>query len=327
MRNLGEAGIPQMAPQSVRWCFTLFQYELPLFTEKPDWCEFIVYQEEESPSTGKKHIQGFVILKNRLRQRSVKKLLGETAHVEPARGNNQSCRDYCRKVATRKDGPWEYGICVNQGSNKRKTMELYEEDPAELRLADPKLYRRCLAEKTNTQFHRLVLPLHNRLWQRVLEEELNKGSDDRTILWVYGSKGSEGKTTWAKKKIQEGWFYSRGGKAENIKYEYVEHLGHAIFDIPRQSEDNLQYTVLEEIKDRLIRSSKYEPLAINAADTVHVVVLANFKPQMEDQYDSRGRKERSQMLSRDRVVVINIDSSEVQYGDGTSVVFQELVME
>ena len=93
-------------------------------------------------------------------------------------------------------------------------MERFQEDPEELRLADPKLYRRCLATKVNSEFSSLVLPVPDRPWQLVAQKVLDQGPDDRTIIWVYGSEGNEGKTTWAKIKIQEGWFYSRGGKGE-----------------------------------------------------------------------------------------------------------------
>ena len=206
-------------------------------------------------------------------------------------------------------GPGSLECSPSQGVNKRKTMERFQEDPEELRLSDPKLYRRCLATRVNSEFSSLVLPVLDRPWQCVAQKILDQGPDDRTIIWVYGSEGNEGKTTWAKKKIQEGWFYSRGGKGENIKYQYAEHLGHCVFDIPRQVEDNLQYTVLEEIKDRLIRSSKYEPIDFNCSDSVHVVVCSNFLPSLELEHNNRGEIIKKPLLSRDRVFIINIDES------------------
>ncbi|ALK03647.1 replication initiator protein [Alphasatellite 1] len=252
--------------QQRNWCFTLFNYVLPLFSVLPPWANYIVYQEEICPDTSRKHIQGFINLKRPQRFSFLKKNLPDGAHIESCKGSASSNRDYCTKDASRFAWPWEFGVFAESGSNKRKTMERFQDDPEELRLADPKLYRRCLATKVNFEFSSVVLPVFDRPWQLLVEKILNEGIDDRTIIWVYGSQGNEGKTTWAKKKVQDAWFYSRGGKGENIKYQYVEHLGNCIFDIPRQVEDNLQYTVLEEIKDRLIRSSKYEPIDVNSRD-------------------------------------------------------------
>nr|ALJ03321.1 alpha rep protein [Tomato leaf curl alphasatellite] len=294
---------------SRNWCFTIFSYALPLFTTLPEWANYLIYQEEECPTTKKRHIQGYVNLKRNQRFAFLKKKLPDGAHIEACRGSSSSNRDYCRKDDTRIGGPWEFRVFAETGSNKRKTMERFQEDPEELRLADPKLYRRCLATKVNTEFGCLVLPVPDRPWQLVAQKILDQGPDDRTIIWVYGSEGNEGKTTWAKTKIQAGWFYSRGGKGENIKYQYAEHLGHCIFDIPRQVEDNLQYTILEEIKDRLIRSSKYEPIDFNCSDRVHVVVLSNFLPCLDLEYNNRGEAVKKPLLSRDRVFLININES------------------
>lgn len=298
-----------MAPQARNWCFTIFQYTLPLFSLLPDWANYLVFQEEISPETGRKHIQGYVNLKRSQKFGFLKKKLPLGSHIEQCHGSASSNRDYCTKDATRSDGPWEFGVFCESGSKKRKTMERFQEDPEDLRLSDPKLYRRCLASKVNSEFNAMVLPVLDRQWQSVVAKVLATGADDRTIIWVYGSHGNEGKTTWAKKKIQEGWFYSRGGKGENIKYQYAEHLGHCVFDIPRQVEDNLQYTVLEEIKDRLIRSSKYEPIDFNCIDKVHVVVLANFLPQLNTEYNQRGELVKKPLLSSDRLYLINIDES------------------
>nr|AIR91896.1 Replicase-associated protein [Melon chlorotic mosaic alphasatellite] len=311
-----------MAQQNRNWCFTLFQYILPLFTSLPDWANYIVFQEEQCSSTGRKHIQGYVNLKRPQRFSFLKNKFGDGVHLEIAKGSASSNRNYCTKDDTRTSGPWEFGVLAEQGSRKRKTMESFQEDPKEMRLSDPKLYRRCLATRVNKEFSGLVLPVLDRPWQLLAEKVLNEGPDDRTIIWVYGSQGNEGKTTWAKSKIQAGWFYSRGGKGENIKYSYADHLGHAVFDLPRQVEDVLQYTVLEEIKDRLIRSTKYEPIDFNCSDKVHVVVLSNFLPQLDFEYDSRGNLVKKQMLSRDRVVIINIDES-VIVRDNETVSFHE----
>nr|QKK13643.1 replication-associated protein [Sorghum mastrevirus associated alphasatellite]QKK13645.1 replication-associated protein [Sorghum mastrevirus associated alphasatellite]QKK13647.1 replication-associated protein [Sorghum mastrevirus associated alphasatellite] len=301
---------------SRRWMFTLFEdFPSPPFADLPESAEYLICQKEKAPTTGKIHLQGFIVLKSPRRITFLRKFLGKSAHLEHARSKSSSCRDYCRKDATRTDGPWEYGVFAEQGSKARKAMERYRSDPDELRLSDPQLYRRCLAESINSQFGALVLPLFTRPWQICFNERINQGPDDRNIIWVCGTQGGEGKTTRAKGLVKDGWFYSRGGKSVDIKYSYSMHMGHVCFDLPRQSEEILNYAVIEEIKDRLIRSAKYEPLDINAVDRVHVVVFANFKPLLEDVYDSRGIVSKRQAMSKDRVVVFDLDEGCVRHND------------
>ena len=199
------------------YCFTLFQYSKPLFTELPDWANYIVYQEEKAGGTDRLHLQGYINLKKAQRMSFLKKQLGNTVHLETCRGTATQNKEYCTKEDTRIDGPWEFGVMAEKGSNKRKIMEQYKDNPEEMMLEDPKLYRRCLARDMNERFKEHILPDMNRPWQVIIEHLLLKFADDnRVIFWIYGSEGNEGKTTWAKKKIQEGWKYSRGGSGDKI---------------------------------------------------------------------------------------------------------------
>lgn len=309
----GVSDLDTMSSRVRRWCFTLFDYELPLFEALPDWACYLVYQEELTPSTAVPHLQGFVVCKTPARMEAMKKRLGISVHLEAARGTSTEAANYCKKEESRIQGPWEYGVLVEQGSGKRKLVARYQEDPEDLRLEDPKAYRRVLAYHVNQEFKNLELPDFTRPWQVVLKNYIDKEPDSRSIYWVFGSEGNEGKTTFSKKLIQEGWFYSRGGKAADIKYSYAEHLGNVVFDFPRQSEDLLNYQVIEEVKDRLLTSSKYEPLQINCKDHVHVVVMANFLPSLENEIDNHGKQIRRKLLSKDRVWIVNIDYSYVKH--------------
>ncbi|ATO87997.1 alpha V1 [Tomato leaf curl Virudhunagar alphasatellite] len=302
--------------QSRNWCFTLFTYVLPLFSSLPDWANYLIFQEEECPDTKRKHIQGYVNLKRPQRFSFLKKKLPDGAHIEQCKGSASSNRDYCTKDATRTAGPWEFGVFAESGSNKRKTMERFEEDPEELRLADPKLYRRCLATRVNSEFSGLVLPVLDRPWQCVAQKILDQGPDDRTIIWVYGSEGNEGKTTWAKKKIQEGWFYSRGGKGENIHIPVCGAFGSMCYwTYPDKWKTTCNTLSWRKSKTRLIRSSKYEPIDFNCSDKVHVVVLSNFLPLLDLEYNNRGEIIKKPLLSRDRVFIININESVCGHSD------------
>lgn len=84
---------------SVRWCFTHNNADegwRPTFA--PSTMEYIVWERETAPTTGRHHIQGYVRFKSRHRLGAVKNLLGcQELHLEPAKGTEQQNRDYCSK--------------------------------------------------------------------------------------------------------------------------------------------------------------------------------------------------------------------------------------
>lgn len=45
------------------------------------------------------------------------------AHLEKRRETRDRARDYCRKEATRKDGPWECGEWLAGGSGSRNDLQ------------------------------------------------------------------------------------------------------------------------------------------------------------------------------------------------------------
>jgi len=291
-----------MSP-SRRYCFTSYDSDIP-FTCLPSFLSYCVFQQEKCPSTGKLHYQGFLVLNGPQRLSYLKSNINNGYHWELAKGNNEQNRDYCTKEDTRIAGPWEFGVFAKQGSNKRKIMEQFENDSEELRYSDPKKYRRCLAVVVNKRFNDVILPSFDRSWQVQLLSLVGGEPDSRTIIWVYGSEGNEGKSTFAKGLIQQGWFYSRGGKADDVLYQYIEHGGNAVFDIPRDKEEYINFSTMEAIKDRIIICNKYEPVRINYDNYVHLVVMANFLPCLSDEYDEKGKVVKKQLISRDRVVII-----------------------
>ena len=61
-----------------------------------------------------------------------------------------------------------------------------------------------------------------------------------------------------------------------------------LFDIPRGSMEYLQYSILEQLKDQMIFSPKYESVSKVIPHKVHVVVFCNEEPDRnamtEDRY-------------------------------------------
>lgn len=85
------------------WCFTLHD---PTDAEIASISEldvvFIIFQQEECPTTKRRHLQGFVRFKKTNRITGVKKCFGlERIHLEGARGTDADNVKYCSKDDTR----------------------------------------------------------------------------------------------------------------------------------------------------------------------------------------------------------------------------------
>ena len=74
--------------------------------------EYLVCQLEEAPTTGTRHLQGFLILKERHTLLWIKRHLDtrERAHWEVAKGTNQQCRAYCTKEESRVEGEEAFSL-------------------------------------------------------------------------------------------------------------------------------------------------------------------------------------------------------------------------
>ncbi len=80
-------------------------------------CEYIVYQQEDCPTTGRLHVQGYVYFANGKAKKTVEKIfLG--ANILTADRSSEENRDYCTKLDTRHEGgrTRERGTCPKQGA-------------------------------------------------------------------------------------------------------------------------------------------------------------------------------------------------------------------
>nr|QEL50687.1 replication initiator protein [Cotton leaf curl Gezira alphasatellite] len=271
--------------QSKWWCFTIFFLSstapdlVPLFENTA--VSYACWQEEESPTTKRRHLQGYLQCKGNRTLAQVKSLFGElNPHLEKQRARKtDEARDYCMKEETRVSGPFEFGEYCPSGSHKRRQRDAVVRSPVRMAEENPSVYRRVKAKIAEEEIQISNL----KSWQLRLKQLLARDPDDRTIFWVYGPDGGEGKSTFARDLFRSGtWFYTRGGSADNVSYQYIGCLGNNIvFDIPRDKKDYLQYSLIEMFKDRLVVSNKYEPLMAPMISCIHVVVMSNFLPDME----------------------------------------------
>nr|BDQ69158.1 replication initiator protein [Asystasia yellow mosaic alphasatellite] len=275
------------AIKSTFWCFTLFFVSssppelIPLF-ENTSVC-YACWQEEESPSTKRRHLQGYLQCKGQRTLNQVKALFGSwNPHLEKQRARkSEEARDYCMKEETRVSGPFEFGVFVSAGSNKRKMDDILDNSDNECE--DPRLYRRAMAKKMKKTGEEWALnnafPFELKEWQERLTELISAPADDRSIVWVYGPRGGEGKSQFARYLgLNKSWIYLPGGKSNDLMYLYSKSPSkNVIIDYPRCSEEFINYAFLEMIKNRTIFSFKYEPVGfLDPTTNVHVVVMANF---------------------------------------------------
>lgn len=102
------------------WCFTIFNYDEDLIThlKNMNGVKHCIFQEEECPTTNKKHLQGHVIWKSAKTLSATKKCLGsDTCHLEIMRGTPKQSSTYCSKDETHNGIREEIGECpVGQGT-------------------------------------------------------------------------------------------------------------------------------------------------------------------------------------------------------------------
>lgn len=120
-------------------------------------------------------------------------------------------------------------------------------------------------------------------WQRKIVNEVRGPPDDRTIHWIHESIGNVGKSALVKYLCIHENAMLISGKSGDIKYQIAsaEFFPDVIvYDIPRTARDYINYTALEEIKNGIFSSPKYESKMV-IMPTPHIYCFANFRPNTE----------------------------------------------
>lgn len=225
-----------------------------------------IFQEEIGES-GTPHLQGCVFFKNKISFNTLKQVMPR-AHIEKCYKKKASI-EYCSKAET----------AIGKVYTNIKLKE---------KLIDP------LENKT----------YHN--WQQEIIDIISKTPDDRTINWFYDYTGNIGKTSFCKhlcmKHNQECLYLS--GKGNDIKYavkEFIENnnLKIALFDYSRTQENYISYQSIEEIKNGIFFSGKYEG-KMCIFNNPHIICFANYPPD-EDK------------LSKDRWYIKDITPNKQSY--------------
>lgn len=293
-----------------RWCFTLNNYTaeeeascLEFFREH---CTYGVYGREVGES-GTPHLQGFVILHRQQRLSFLRRRLSNRAHFEGSRGTSVEAANYCKK-----DGDFiESGTVPTVGQGRRSDLAALIEwgddfisshgrapTSPELAREQPQHYIRhrrvleCLRHRAPPPTLRQGEPNE---WQSSLRDALEEEADDRTIRFIVGENGGEGKS-WFQQ-----WYWTNHddvqvlgiGKRDDLAYSVDETKRVFLVNVPRNQMQYLQYSILEMIKDRMVYSPKYQSRTKVWTTNVHIVVFSNEYPDMN-------------ALSGDRYVIIDV---------------------
>lgn len=288
--------MPAPAGSRVRaWCFTWNNPDADL--RPADWDpspKYVVWQLERGEEGQTPHYQGYVEFGQPVSMQQVKRNIHGTAHLEKRKGTAQQARDYCMKPDTREDGPWEFGTWTAPEPGKRTDIEDLKDfvltgapkTKEDIMDAFPGLYarHRNFVDELMARRTRQDLPpasLDNPYpWQQELLDLLAEQPHPRQILWVYDQYGNNGKSYFVRHLVttKPGLvFFNTGGKTTDIAHAYN---GESIvfFDYAREKQDSCNYQIMEQLKNGMLFSSKYQSMQ-KVFKVPHVVVMANFKPE------------------------------------------------
>jgi hypothetical protein len=267
-------------------------------------CKYIVYGREVAPTTGTPHLHAFIIFHNARSLVSVSTELGGSLDIQRAQGTSQEARAYCKKDGNfieRGDTPtggernrsdvhkavaWVKQFVADNGRAPTEREIAVEQPVAFMR------YPRMLLLGEKIAPPPVLVEGNPRTWQAHLEEELLGDADDRQVKFLYDPEGNVGKTWFSH------YFFSKHpditqllgpGRREDMTYTIDASKSVFFINVPRGSLENLQYTVLEMLKDKVVFSSKYQSCVKYLDKRPHVIVMTNEWPDMEkmsaDRYD------------------------------------------
>lgn len=287
-------------------CFTIFAESI-VAQDTQVWdkiCEhkyilYLVFQKEICPDTKKVHIQGYCELTRSKTFTNIKNIFQcQSMHIEKRMGKQELAIAYCRKADTAIEGSqYEYGKAL-EGKQGTRTdihdlMDLASDPTISLRdIKDELPVAYCKYFKAVDRVRRMEIEHEQhvnmvqsytnctlRPWQEELVIEITHEPNDRTIRWIVDATGNAGKTWFSKwAAVNLDAQVIANGKTRDIAHAY-QNKKIVILNLARTPEEYINYTVMEQIKDGMIWSPKYES-TMKYFKSPHLVVMANQWPDM-----------------------------------------------
>lgn len=225
---------------------------------------------------GTKHLQGTIIFNEAKSLRNVVKLM-PGCHVECTRNVDASIK------YSKKDGDFnEYGDPPSQG--KRTELQAAVEEVKKgmslkgLRSLFPEVmcrYGRFIEQVKQDHSRPSVPSIELKQWQSDMVQHLNSQADDRTIHVVIDPVGGAGKSTfckWLLNALPDVELFG-SGKGADIAYACQEPRV-ALFDFARSQDEYRPWGMVEQIKNGVVFSAKYNS-GVKYFKSPHVVVFTN----------------------------------------------------
>ncbi|EDV27887.1 uncharacterized protein TRIADDRAFT_52877 [Trichoplax adhaerens] len=224
------------------YCLTLFVGQFDLASKIKTKDQWIIGREI-CPTTGKEHLQCYYETKCRSDLKAQIKQF-KPAHVVRARGSREQNIKYCKKEG-----------------NYETNMEIKEDMPPIDRIIPKK--------------HELYS------WQKdVLDSML--AQNDRQILWIYDQKGGIGKTAFAYFLIENynDVIYLNNAKCSDIALATDINIKIIIFDFSRSLQHRINYTILEQLKNGILFSPKYNSKTKKLNYVPRILCISNYEPDL-----------------------------------------------
>lgn len=264
--NVGNTNISTLEPvkkqisPSLHWCFTLNNWTDDDKDEILAVCsnssKKYVFQSEIGENGGTPHLQGYIEFNSKVRPMNLFK--NKKIHWEKTKWVNASIK-YCSKDSTYTGQRW---------TNIRMEKPL-----------------------------KIINDLKD--WQSGIIDLISNEPDDRSIYWYWDENGGVGKSVFCKYLVVKHNALVISGKSTDVKYGIVKYKEkHGVYpeliilDVPRSNLAYINYEAIENVKNGLFFSTKYESEMV-IFNSPHLIVFANEEPD----YDK---------MSSDRWHVINI---------------------
>lgn len=245
--------------QKLYWCFTFNNYteeEIELletiFRVEAEWYVF----QEEVGEEKTPHLQGTFKLIHKARLTQLKKLIPGDPHLEPTHKVPNSIIYCCN---------W-----LKRAPNGR----IFSNNVQLPDCAEPILVEEPYG------------------WQLDVIDILKTKPDKRTIFWFWETKGGVGKSSLAKYLAVKYQANIISGKSQDIFNAVKNAKSRKLFiiDVPRSAQDFINYGAIEQVKNGLLYSGKYEGGQV-VFNCPHVIVFANERPDFskmsKDRWDVR----------------------------------------
>lgn len=229
-------------PFSQYWLFTIYEYNKKIENNKTKLrnlynividensiVRYIIFQGEKCPITGRKHLQGYIELNERVRRKKLQEILKcDKCWCAPRKARtNEKIISYCCKP--NEDYPEtepkndcfdeEENIRYEKGNKNIKQGErtdirevakliqegksikeaTYNNPEIVIKYANGLQYLASMYKKIDEELIEEVKKIEYYEWQQELHDMLEKEADDRTIIWIYEDKGKVGKSKFVEK--------------------------------------------------------------------------------------------------------------------------------